>query len=57
MMQRNSSAKDATQWSQPRLDRSKHPAIPSGPTEIRDPYGSLWDFKFVKVEANVAQVK
>jgi hypothetical protein len=40
-----------------RLDRSRYPAIPSGPTEVEAPDGSRWDFKFVKVAVNVAHVK
>jgi hypothetical protein len=40
-----------------RLDRSKFPKIPTGPTTVIVPDGSRWEFKFVKVAVNVAHLK
>jgi len=40
-----------------RLDRSKFPGIPTGPTTVMAPDGSLWVFKFVKVAVNVAHAE
>ena len=40
-----------------RLDRSKFPKIPTGPTTVIAPDGSHWEFKFVKVAVNVAHLK
>jgi len=35
-------------------DKSACPGRPFGPTEVRLPDGSMWEFKFVKVACNVA---
>jgi superfamily II DNA or RNA helicase/diadenosine tetraphosphate (Ap4A) HIT family hydrolase/HKD family nuclease len=40
-----------------RLDRSKFPGIPTGPTSVMVPDGRRWAFKFVKVAVNVAHAE
>ncbi len=36
-------------------DRDKRPDLPSGPTDVRLPDGSVWSFDFVKIAINVAR--
>nr|WP_211194023.1 DEAD/DEAH box helicase family protein [Pyxidicoccus fallax] len=36
-------------------DRDKRPDLPSGPTDVRLPDGSVWSFDFVKIAVNVAR--
>ncbi|WP_163989671.1 DEAD/DEAH box helicase family protein [Pyxidicoccus caerfyrddinensis] len=36
-------------------DRDKRPDLPSGPTDVRLPDGSVWRFDFVKIAINVAR--
>ena len=36
-------------------DRAQRPDLPSGPTDVRLPDGSVWRFDFVKIAVNVAR--